>query len=369
MIERIRKALGELRERWPALGISLLLGLAGALLFVRLRMPLPWVIGPIFANLVAALCGVKQWVPHWFRLPMFAVIGALFGMTVTPSFFSHIPQWWPSMIAIAVWVALAVAAVTWYMRRIAQYDIVTSFFSSTPGGMVAAIAMATEYGADVRTVSLSQSMRLLVTVFTIPLAFRIFGDFQPTGSVVFTVSNTPMTSLDLALAFVGVIGGYWTGKLMRLPSPHLMGPMMGVAALNLAGMLSLQFPDPLVAAAQLVIGSAIGASFTGVRIRVVGLAVGHGIAGGLVMIAVSAICAVVTYWIIGAHKAELFLSFAPGGFAEMALVAFGLQADLTFVIFHQLVRYILVMASTPSMVAVLRRRGVIKSRRERLGQN
>jgi uncharacterized protein len=369
MIDRIRKALGELREGWLSLAVSLMLGLAGAVLFVQLRMPLPWVIGPIFANIVAALCGVKLWVPHWFRLPMFAVIGALFGMTVTPAFFSHIPQWWPSMVAIAIWVALAVAAVTWYMRRIAQYDIVTSFFSSTPGGMVAAIAMATEYGADVRTVSLSQSMRLMVTVFTIPVAFRIFGDFQPTGSVAFNTVTTPMTDLDLMLAVVGVFGGYWAGKFMRLPSPHLLGPMMGIAALNLAGAISLQFPDALVAAAQLVIGSAIGASFTGVRLRVVGRAMGHGIAAGFVMLAVSVVCAVITYWIIDAHKVELFLSFAPGGFAEMALVAFGLHADLTFVIFHQLVRYILVMASTPSMVAVLKSRGVIKSRRELLGRD
>jgi len=88
-----------------------------------------------------------------------------------------------------------------------------------------------------------------------------------------------------------------------------------------------------------------------------------------VMLAVSVVCAVATYWIVGAHKVELFLSFAPGGFAEMALVAFGLHADLTFVIFHQLVRYILVMASTPSMVAVLRSRGIIQSRRQRLGQD
>jgi membrane AbrB-like protein len=325
-------------------------------------MPLPWVIGPIFANLVAALCGAKLWVPHWFRLPMFAVIGALFGMTVTPEFFSHIPQWWPSMIAIAIWVVIAVAAVTWYLRRIAQYDIVTSFFSSTPGGMVAAIAMGTEYGADVRTVSLTQSMRLLVTVFTIPVAFRIFGDFHPTGSVVFRVSDVEMTHLDIVLAFVGVFAGYWAGKLMRMPSPHLIGPMMGIAALNLAGAISLQFPDPLVASAQLVVGSAIGAAFTGVKLRTVGRAVGHGLGAGFVMLGVSVVCALVTYQVIQDHKIELFLAFAPGGFAEMALVAFGLHADLTFVIFHQLVRYILVMASTPSMVAILKKRGVLKPR-------
>ena len=55
----------------------------------------------------------------------------------------------------------------------------------------------------------------------------------------------------------------------------------------------------------------------------------------------------------------LVVPFAPGGFAEMALVAFGLGSDLTFVIFHQLVRYILVMIASPTMVAVLRRSGAL----------
>jgi membrane AbrB-like protein len=369
VIDRIRTAARELRERWRSLAIALALGLAGGVVFVELRIPLPWVIGPIFANLVAALAGLKLWVPHWLRLPMFAIIGALFGMTVTPAFFAQIPKWWPTMLAIGVFVALAVVSVTWYLRRIARYDIVTSFFSSTPGGMVAAIAMGSEYGADVRTISLTQSMRLIVTVFTIPLAFRLFGDYQATGAIAFNLVEVPMGGTDLALALAGVVGGYWAGKLLRMPSPHLLGPMAGIAALNLAGAISLQFPDPVVAGAQLVIGCAIGAAFTGVRLRAVGFAMGHGLASGFVMLFVGLGCAVVAHWITGAPQVELILAFAPGGFAEMALVAFGLGADLTFVIFHQLVRYILVMILSPVMVAMLRRRGVIKTRAERLGHS
>ena len=147
----------------------------------------------------------------------------------------------------------------------------TSFLSATPGGMVAAIAMSYENGADARTVSLTQSVRLMVTVFTIPIAFRLFGGYSATGALAVSLSTAPVGMSDIALALVGVFGGFWTGKLLRIPSPHLMGPMMGIAALNIAGVISLQFPDPVVAGAQLVIGAAIGASFTGVRVRAVAL--------------------------------------------------------------------------------------------------
>ena len=113
MIDRIRAAARELRLRWVSLALALLLGLVGGVVFVELRIPLPWVIGPIFANLVAALLGAKLWVPHWLRLPMYAVIGALFGMTVTRSFLGQIPQWWPTMLASAVFVVAAIVSVTW----------------------------------------------------------------------------------------------------------------------------------------------------------------------------------------------------------------------------------------------------------------
>ena len=360
MIDRIRAAARELRLRWVSLALALLLGLVGGVVFVELRIPLPWVIGPIFANLVAALLGAKLWVPHWLRLPMYAVIGALFGMTVTRSFLRQIPQWWPTMLASAVFVVAAIVSVTWYLRRVAHYDIVTSFLSATPGGMVAAIAMSLENGADARTVSLTQSVRLMVTVFTIPIAFRLFGDYHATGAVAVNLGTAPFGAGDVALALVGVIAGFWTGKLLRVPSPHLMGPMAGIAALNLAGVISLQFPDPLVAAAQIVVGASIGASFTGVRVRAVGHALGHGLAAGVLMVGVGAALAVATHLVTGAPQIELLLSFAPGGFAEMALVAFGLNADLTFVIFHQLVRYVLVMILSPLIIVYLRKTGRTK---------
>lgn len=183
MHERIRKDLLDFRLNWRELALSLALGLVGALVFVELRIPLPWMIGPMFANMVAALCGLKLWVPGWLKLAMLMIVGALFGMTVTPDLIHHIPQWWPTVLLIVVFVILSVAAVTFYMRAIAKYDIVTSFFSATPGGMIAAIALAAAYRADVRIVSLSQSMRLIVTVFTIPIAFRLFADYQVSDAV------------------------------------------------------------------------------------------------------------------------------------------------------------------------------------------
>ncbi len=359
MQECIRKDLLDFRLNWRELALSLALGLVGALVFVELRIPLPWMIGPMFANMVAALCGLKLWVPGWLKLAMLMIVGALFGMTVTPDLIHHIPQWWPTVLLIVVFVVLSVAAVTFYMRAIAKYDIMTSFFSATPGGMIAAIALAAAYRADVRIVSLSQSMRLIVTVFTIPIAFRLFADYQVSDAVAVTLPLTNYGFGDVMLGIAAGVSGYYAAKLIRVPSPHMFGPMIGVAAVNLAGIIHLQFPDPLIAAAQIVIGAEVGASFAGVRVQAVARGLAHGVGAGFLMLGVGVACAVVAHWITGTSQTQLILAFAPGGFAEMALVAFGLGSDLTFVIFHQLVRYILVMTAAPIMVAVMRRTGAL----------
>lgn len=357
---RIAKDANELRTRWKPLLLSLALGLIGALAFVELRIPLPYVVGPMFANMVVALTfpKIELWIPAWLKLASLMVIGALFGMTVTPDLVHHIPQWWPTMLLIVVFVVGAVASVTLFMRLMG-YDMVTSYFSSTPGGMIAAIAMSSAYRADVRVVSLTQSIRMIVTVFTIPIAFRLFADYHPTDAVAVTLAETNVGLSDVVLGIAAAIGGYYFGKLIRTPSPHMFGPMIGVAALNLPGLLHLQFPDPLVAAAQIVIGAEVGASFTGVRVRTVAHGLMTGVAAGFIMLGVGVACALIAHAMTGISQTQLILAFAPGGFAEMALVAFGLGADLTFVIFHQLVRYVLVMIASPTMVTVLRRTGAL----------
>lgn len=358
LTSRIAEDIADLRTHWKPLALALVIGSIGAVVFLSLRIPLPYVVGPMFANMVVALCGVKLWVPSWLKLISLMVIGALFGMTVTPDLIHHIPQWWPTMLLIALFVVLAVASVTLFMRAVG-YDIVTSYFSATPGGMIAAIAMSSSYHADVRVVSLTQSIRMIVTVFTIPIAFRLFADYHPSGAIAVTLANANVGIRDVLIGIAASLGGYYAGKLIRIPSPHMFGPMIGVAAVNLAGLLHLQFPDPLIAAAQVAIGAEVGASFSGLRVRAVAHGLMTGVAAGFIMLGVGVSCAMIAHWITDLPSTQLILAFAPGGFAEMALVAFGLGADLTFVIFHQLVRYILVMIASPTMVTVLRRSGAL----------
>ena len=58
-----------------------------------------------------------------------------------------------------------------------------------------------------------------------------------------------------------------------------------------------------------------------------------------------------------ARPLEAFLAFAPGGQAEMTVLAIVAGADLGFVIVHHLLRVLLVITGAPIMARLLRVRG------------
>ena len=49
----------------------------------------------------------------------------------------------------------------------------------------------------------------------------------------------------------------------------------------------------------------------------------------------------------------LILSFAPGGFAELAIVAYSLGIDTTFVVGHQIARYLFITFAAPVAFRVI----------------
>ena len=74
--------------------------------------------------------------------------------------------------------------------------------------------------------------------------------------------------------------------------------------------------------------------------------------------ATAAIFAVIVSALTGLELIALLLAYAPGGVAEMSLIAFAIDADSGFVAVHHIVRIVFVMISVPLLAAwVARTRG------------
>ena len=79
--------------------------LCGGGLFFALGLPLPWLLGPIAACLIAALLGVPMRGIKPLNDGMRTVLGVAVGATLTPSVIATFPSMWPTLLLIPEMVA------------------------------------------------------------------------------------------------------------------------------------------------------------------------------------------------------------------------------------------------------------------------
>jgi membrane AbrB-like protein len=119
------------------------------------------------------------------------------------------------------------------------------------------------------------------------------------------------------------------------------------AAVHLAGWSSAKPPAEIVAAAQVVVGASIGCRFAGLTLRDARRIISAGLVSGLLMVVAAALTAYGLADILGRPADVLALSFAPGGLAEMALIALILGIDTAFVSAMHVMRIAMVVIGAP----------------------
>jgi uncharacterized membrane protein AbrB (regulator of aidB expression) len=106
----------------------------GVAAFLALSLPLPWLLGPIFACLGAALLGVPMGGIKPLNAAMRTILGVAVGATFTPVILASMIGMWPTLLLIPLMViAIGLVGVP-YFQRIWGFDFTTSYYSAMPGG-------------------------------------------------------------------------------------------------------------------------------------------------------------------------------------------------------------------------------------------
>lgn len=340
----------ELRDWSFALG----LGAGGGVLFAWAGLPLPWMLGALTATTVAALAGAPMRVPQSLRAVMIGILGLMLGSTFTPDIVEQAGRWAVSLGALVVYIVLTTALVVLYFRRLG-HGLATSYFAAAPGGLSEMTLTGAAMGGDDRVIALTHTLRIVIIVLTVPVAFRLFGGYHAPQIIGAAGGLASLGGVDAAwLAATGIAGAV-LGRALRLPAPALTGAMFLSAASHLAGLTESRPPGELVALAQVVTGSAIGCRFAGLPLRrlapVAAAAAGStGIMLGLGLAAAAALAGAT-----GLPAVALLLAFVPGGLAEMCLISLALGVDVAFVSTHHVVRILLVVILAPTAWRLLHR--------------
>ncbi|MFB2531372.1 AbrB family transcriptional regulator [Paracoccus sp. p3-h83] len=341
-------------------GLTLALGLAGGLVAKTLHLPLPMLLGALLAVAIAAVAGWRPighsvWSPPVLRLVFVPVIGVSIGAAFTSDMIAAVPGWWPSILALVVfipvvhWISFAIA------RALGLRDRAAAFFGTAPGGFIEAIEMGQAAGADVRMLTTLQFLRLVLTILTVPVIFAaITGHAVGSGAGVVLGDRAPLDGLDIAwLIAAGVIGG-WLGLRSRLPAGLVLGPVLASGAVHLAGLSDGAPPGWLIATTQVVIGVNLGVRFAGLRGRMLAQAAAISTLSVAMMLALAGGVAVALSRVMDQSSAAIFLAFAPGGLAEMSLIALSLHVSVIYVTAHHLLRIFLAVLAA----RLLRGRGL-----------
>jgi membrane AbrB-like protein len=119
------------------------------------------------------------------------------------------------------------------------------------------------------------------------------------------------------------------------------------ASLHLGGVLEHRPPVELIALAQVILGAAIGARFAGMALGRVWRTIL--IAGGatVIMVGIAVGMAYGLAPLAGSNGDLLLLALAPGGLAEMSLIALSFGSAAAFVSTHHVVRIVIVVILAP----------------------
>ena len=336
--------------------LALAIGIAGGWLAFQLRLPLAWMIGAMLATTAAAALGAPVAMPIAFRHAMVAVLGVMLGSGFSPEMLAQLSDWAVSLASLALYGVAAGGAGLVYFRRVWGYDPVTAYFAAMPGGLSEMTLVGADMGGDARVISLTHATRVLLVVLALPFAFQMLIGYDPASRPAAGLPLAEVAPSDLAiLAACGVLG-YLLARALRLPAAAVVGPLILSAAVHLLGWTAAKPPFELVAAAQVVVGTAIGCRFAGVGIRLLSRTAVAAAGGTVVLFAATVAFALGLTQMTGLPAVALMLAFAPGGLAEMSLIAIAIGADAAFVATHHVVRIFLVVVLAPMAFRLMKRR-------------
>lgn len=326
---------------------SALLGLAasvcGGTLCAWIGAPLPWMVGSLGAMALFNFSGARLSAVRGGQQAGQSVVAVALGLYFTPQVAGEVIGSGHWLLLAAVF-ALGLGHVCGaLLSRLSGTDRATAFFASTPGGAAEMSLLGEIYGARVERIALAQSLRILLVVCTVPMAITLLGVH---GTDVFTPVPVPVTAggLGMLLATAGVTG--YAALRLGLPTPFFFGPLVWSIGLTVSGSELSAIPAPLLNAAQVLIGCALGSRFSREFVKHAPRFVAASASVILLGIVLSALFGTLIAWWGGLSIPTVILATAPGGITELCVTAKVLQLGVPFVTAAHVTRVLVLISLT-----------------------
>lgn len=309
------------------------IALIGGFLFEMCSIPIPWMLGPLF-SVLAAQFFIRA--PLKWPLPIRNIGLVILGITIGQNFSLSILHTITNMFGYMIFFNIVFIALCLLLAYITfkwtNMSLSTAITASVPGALGQIIVFAEEQkNIDVATVTYFHIIRVLAVVGVVP--FIVSGHVVK-GEVI--ADSSPLWAVGLLL--VASYGFARAVGKINFPVPYFLGPVVFGILLNLVEINTPHLPLELLNIAQIAVGAYIGLLLKPSSIKLPKSVLVFGLMNSVLLMFVSFLCAKLLMFMLDYSYATSFLSTAPGGMDQMALIATSIHADPDIVTVFQLFR-------------------------------
>ena len=344
-----------------SLTATLCCAVIGGLFFKYIGIPAPYMLGSMLGvwTVTALVKSARPYmrVPRWFHIIIVLGVGVIVGAMFGPDTLDNMLDWIYTVSAMLVSSIIATSVGYWYLTRRRNYEPSLALFCALPGGQAEVILISREYVEKDYVVALCHLVRVVVIFCSVPLALAFL-----LGESAVRDSNQALSDLPglmdvpimLLAQFVALaLVGYALARLLRMPVPFLLGPMLLSMSLHLADIINIPRINEVVFLAQITIGGMVGARLGQVKFRILAGYLRDALVNVVLVLSVFVSSAYLIATWVELNILDVMLAFVPGGLYEITLLSLVFGFDVAFVAIHHSTRVLLLMLALPLLVRLL----------------
>ncbi|MDH6264850.1 membrane AbrB-like protein [Rhizobium sp. SG_E_25_P2] len=341
---------GAKARNWAGL---ILLAVMLAFVLTQVGFPAAVLLGSMIAGIVFGVGGAQLRMPRIVYILAQGFAGVFIARSLTPSILVDVSAHWPLLILFTALTLASAFFVGWSINRWGGVAQMPAILGSLPGMSGAMVIIAQERGIDGRIVALMQYTRLASVIFAVSMITHFLPNSPLANLAADPVGGFSWTAVGLS-ALLALIAPF-AARLRWIPAAAMLAPLVLGAFLEASGAFHIVLLDEVVSLTFAVIGLEVGLKFTRESLANVVRIVPVVLVSCLLLIALSALLALVLRLFLPIDMLTAFLATAPGSIETVAIVAIAGHADVSVVLAFQTVRMLVVVLFGPFIMKQIAR--------------
>ncbi len=326
---------------------TLAVGAVGAVLGYALSLPIFILTGPAILITLLSLTGIRFAIANPLRDAALLLIGINIGAGVNSQTAQAFLRWPIAFLLLAAMLVGILYTSRQLLQRGFGYDANSAILCSTPGHLSFVMTMGATLNLNVAQIAVVQAVRLFSLTMLVPFAALAFGVELNAFP---KLSEPALTALHLAALLAIGLGLGLIFKRFNAPAPLLMGGLLISTLSHLTGITPGPMHPWVALPGFLVLGSLIGARFSGISLSLLKSSLLAGLAVTAVGAAWSLCAAYLVAQFLDMPLIHVLVAFAPGGLETMIALGAVIGANPGFVAAIHVARLLMLIVLVPLMM-------------------